>query len=331
MKVRALAFVALLLCAVPRSFAQADAGPHITLQVAITMGGRPVSDKGQIWVEIIDPWGGVDATEDGSHGMVSFYSTAGPYTIYVHGQRIEDQRLEVVLQPEQMSVSQTIEVSPREGAALGEKSDGKPIPAIRLKVPKKAAKFYNDGVKAMREGALPQARERFRQATAAYAKFDLAFNALGVCDMSLHDISAARADFEKATSLNPDFAEAYRNLARILLQQQDKPAAAAALEKSLASEPSNTWALAYAVLVQGALNNRDAVVAHVRALHAQPHHPYPFVHLLAGRAFEDEQHWSDAREQYNECLAEVSSGAVAQRARDALAQLAQRAALGQSK
>src|SRR5262249_40373299 len=97
---------------------------------------------------------------------------------------------------------------------------GSVVPASRLAVPAKAQKEFQKGSESLGKKEWAEAKSHFEQAIAIYADYDVAYNGLGMASASAGDNQAARTAFEKAISLNPDFAEADRNLARISLAER---------------------------------------------------------------------------------------------------------------
>jgi len=106
------------------------------------------------------------------------------------------------------------------------------------------------GAQALERKDWQEARKRFVTATSLYPDYDLAYNGLGVAAMNAGDAEGARRAFEKALLLSENFAEANRNLARILLAEQKNSEALPLLKRSLSTEPENAWALTHAAYVE---------------------------------------------------------------------------------
>jgi len=71
----------------------------------------------------------------------------------------------------------------------------------------------------------------------------LAWNVKGVVDSNRHDYAAARASFEQALKLDPNYVAASYNLAQLDLVQRNADAARKGYEKILAKDPRNEQAL----------------------------------------------------------------------------------------
>lgn len=139
--------------------------------------------------------------------------------------------------------------------------------------------------------------------------------------MASGDAAGARASFEKATQIDPSFAEGYRNLARLALADHNVAELDDLLTKSLQSDPVNAWALTYAAYAELQLNKFDLAIAHARAAHAVPHVGLASVHIVAAHALQATNQPSEALKEYRLYLDEDPNGRDAARARQAVASL----------
>src|SRR5262249_10736281 len=141
------------------------------------------------------------------------------------------------------------------------------VPAVRLNVPSAARKAYDQASEAMRKQEWEKSRTLFETAIHEYPQYDIAYNGLGAVQMQLNDVEGARKAFAKAIELNPDFAGANRNLARLLLKDHNNREALPLLLRSLATEPDSVWALVNAANSELLLQNYDDAVLYARKAH----------------------------------------------------------------
>jgi hypothetical protein len=111
------------------------------------------------------------------------------------------------------------------------------IPSSRLLVPDKAQKEFQKGSEALAKKNWVDAKTHFDSAIAIYPDYDVAYNGLGMSMASAGDSKAARPAFEKAIKLNENFAEAYRNLAKISLSERNFEEMNNLLTRSLSADP----------------------------------------------------------------------------------------------
>jgi tetratricopeptide (TPR) repeat protein len=175
--------------------------------------------------------------------------------------------------------------------------------------------FSLKGSEAMRQQRWDESRAQFESATIKYPQYDVAYNLLGVVQIHPNEVEAGRQSFSRAVELNPDFAEAYRNLARISFADRKYEEADALLCKSLSTDPLNTWALATAANAELITHKYDGAIAHARKAHSVPHSGLAGAHIVAALALEAMQQSAEAVEEYRFYLQEESNGRDAARAR----------------
>jgi tetratricopeptide (TPR) repeat protein len=151
--------------------------------------------------------------------------------------------------------------------------------------------------------------------------YDAAYNGLGVAFMGTGDSKAARPAFEKAISLNENFAEAYRNLARISLAERKFDEVDQLLMRSLSTDALNPWALAYSAYAELQLRKFDEALAHARKAHEGEHKGLASVHIVAALALEAKDKKAEAVQEYRKYLEEDPNGRDAPRAKEKLASL----------
>ncbi len=310
----------LLFCLLPvAAFAQATG--HVSLEVRVYDEGRRALYHGNATVELLDSWATVEAQRDTSHASVlQFYTAPGAHYLRISGEDIETNLVNFEIPEGELSHVENLEVQRKVPLASAPSND-QPVPAIRLRIPKKARKQFDAGAKELEHQHWAAAAARFAAAVQLYPQYDMAYNGLGLAALSVGDLGKARAAFRKALELNAHYAEVYRSLARVALAENNYTEADALLVKSLTQEPLNPWALAYAALAELKLGNREAAIQHVRKLHSLPHAGMASVHLIAARALEEEGKRQEALAEYQVYLREAPGGANAQLARQAIARL----------
>ena len=131
----------------------------------------------------------------------------------------------------------------------------------------------------------------------------------------------ARPAFEKAISINPNFAEAERNLARISFAEKKYDEALTLLDKSLSADPLNAWALTSAANAALLTHHYDQAIAYARKAHGIPHPGSAGVHIVAVLALEATQQPFEAIKEYQLYLDEDPKGRDALRAQQAIQRL----------
>ena len=283
----------------------------LRIQVVSELDQRGVRD---LTVEVMDATGissGTNARQTDGSGIVDLASFTGRHKVRISGLGIEEYNGEFEIGDSETIHNERIEVKvkPEEGA---DKQQAKgTIPALRLKVPGKAKKEFEKGASLLQDGQYADAKQRFEAAIALYGQYDLAYNSLGVAEMNLQNTDAARLAFSKAVDLNPDFAAAQRNLARLLLADNKFLDAATALEHSLETEPDDVWALDKAAYAEYRTQKFALAAAHARRVHELPHASYAEAHYIAGMAFEAMGQQKEALSEYQLYLHEEPRGANA--------------------
>jgi tetratricopeptide (TPR) repeat protein len=257
-------------------------------------------------------------------GRVVFHTTSGEHEFRITGQGIEDYNASIQIMRQESNHIENIVVKSK---SAGRQFDTLPagssdvISASRLGVPDKALKEFKAGSKALEQKDYAEAKKRLMNATSIYAEYSLAYNGLGVAQMSSGDSSGARASFEKAIKIDDHFAEAYRNLARLALADHKFEEMDDLLAKSLQSDPLNAWALTYAAYAELQTQKFDLAITHARTAHSVPHPGLASVHIVAAHAFEATQQSDEALKEYRLYMEEDPTGRDAARAKQAIASL----------
>jgi tetratricopeptide (TPR) repeat protein len=281
----------------------------------------------QVTVDLMDALNlgsAMDSKLTDNDGNVVFQTNTGPHRIRITGPNIETYDGELEIARNETSHMERIRVRAAPGSqpAVSQSSFAKSsVPAVRLNVPAAARKAYDQASEAMRKQEWDKSRALFETAIHEYPQYDIAYNGLGAIQMQLNDEAGARKSFEKAIELNPDFAGANRNLARLLLRDHNNREALPLLLRSLVTEPDSIWALVNAANSELLMQNYDDAVLYARKAHALPHQDFATVHIVAARAFEATQQPDQAIAEYRLYLTEAPKGPDAQRAQAAISRL----------
>ena len=273
-------------------------------------------------VELMDSVGSssaMDKQEVNRDGEVTFRTLTGGHRVRITGPDIQTWEGEFQIMPNEVNHTENIRVQPRNAAERSVRTDT--VSALRLKIPKGARKQYEAGMKALQKQQWADARTRFESAIGAYDKYDLAYNGLGVVEINLKDNLAARSAFMRALELNPAYAEALRNLARMELAENRYAEAIDLLERSLNTEPTNVWAVVSIAYANLESKKYDEAVAWALKVRELPPPRDPTAHYIAGCALGALGKRAEAVQELEAYLREEPQGPNAKGAREYLSQL----------
>src|SRR5262249_37100030 len=275
----------------------------------------------RVTVTLRDDWGNIVRSLDTTEGFVRFDVRSGLYRLEVSGVGIETYFSDFKIDSPTPTWSETVYVRAKR-TALAATSSAQPVPAVRLKIPRKAQDEYRKGQAALAKKDLEAAKLHLNQAIALYADYDLAYFELGKLEVVVGHRDLAWTDFQHAVKLNDAFGEAHRELAKILLAEKNYSAAEPALLASLRSEPGDLWTLSFTAFTEFELGKFAEALACASRVHAAKHVGYASVHLIAGQSLEALHRPEEAGAEYRQYLAEDPQGSNAGRAREALARVA---------
>jgi tetratricopeptide (TPR) repeat protein len=307
--------------------AQLQQSRPCTLRILLAYDGDTGGTK-DVTVELMDAVGG-SSTMNRKQVMeldrVEFATLTGTHRVRIYGSGIEEYSGQIEIAPAEAFHVERIRlrVKPAE-ANLPATAGPKPtVPAVRLKIPAKAEKEFDKGSKLLREERWVESKTHFQAAIAEYADYDMAYNGLGVASSALNQDTEAQAAFERAVQLNPKFAEAQRNLARLLLKQKQYSVALTILDQSIEIEPTNVWAITNAALSELQLHHFERAVERTRQADKLPHAGTSGadIHLIWAYALEGLGKQSEAVVQYKQYLTEDPKGPNSNRAERAIARL----------
>jgi tetratricopeptide (TPR) repeat protein len=296
----------------------------VTLRLFVTVDSDS-QKAANVTVELMDAVGFSSAMSSkltDTAGTVTFRTLSGGHRVRITGPDIEAYEGDLEIAPNEPVHMERIRVHRvRIARPAGESPPGNQVPAIRLHVPAAARKAFDQGTEAMRQQLWEKSRTLFETAIREYPQYDMAYNGLGAVQMQTNDVDAARQSFSKALELNPDFAGANRNLARLLLGERKNREALPLLLRSLTTEPDNVWALTNAANSEFLQQDFSNAVLYARKVHSLPHDGFASAHIVAARALEATQQPAEALAEYRLYLAEAPKGPDAERAQAAVARL----------
>lgn len=307
-------------------YAQFEKQNPTVLVVRVSIGSYQHAAPPNLSVQLQDGFGGLEHEgHTDTRGMVEFSTFTATKRIRIFGPGIVEQEETIQIEPAESRKMVNIIVKEDTRGAPVNSSPGKTVPTERLNAPDKAQKEFQKGSDSLTKKDWPEAKKHFTAAIAAYDRYDVAHNGLGMALASSGNPQEARTAFEKAIAINEKFAEAYRNLARISLSEKKFDEADQLLTRSLETDPLNAWALAYSAYAELQLHKFDDALAHAHKAHELEHKGLASVHIVAALALESTDRGADAAAEYRAYLQEEPNGRDAARAKEKLAALATQA------
>ena len=137
----------------------------------------------------------------------------------------------------------TILLEPKTGVTSN--SSGTALSLRELKIPDKARKSFEEGIRELHENHRPdRSLDYFRKAIAIYPDYDEAYVQLGLAYLSQGQSADAQAIIEKAMEVNPSNARAYTVLGTFQNQQGRAQEALQSLQRALKLDP-HAWQVHY--------------------------------------------------------------------------------------
>jgi tetratricopeptide (TPR) repeat protein len=296
---------------------------HDTAQHSDNAGARKQTfdSSSDIRVQVSEQLGGVVAenapTAEGK--VVVNLCKNNRYTLRVTGSTIQEVTIDSI-QPNRGDRLITIVLHPKLTKEQ-QKAREAAVSAKRLGVPRKAVKELEKGNRAWKDGKVEKARAHFEKAIAIYPQFDEAQNALGLLLIRENQREAARAAFSHAIEANPKYAPALINLAKLEFDAKQYANAARLAQQALATEPLSPPGLFVAAEATFFAKRYAETVSYAKTLHTLPHSQYALAHYLAAKALESQGQIADAALEYQTFVDEDPSDPNATRARELLALL----------
>jgi predicted Zn-dependent protease len=163
----------------------------------------------------------------------------------------------------------SVNFSLHSGRAANSRSKPSVITAAEAgqKVPKKARKAFEEGMKFKNENKLDEALENFSQAIELYPDYFQALTARADLNLSRRQLAAAAADFDRALVTNPRYGSALRGAGYCKLIKGQFAEASEYFDKAVTAEPDNARSYMLLGMANFELDRRpEATKALTRAL-----------------------------------------------------------------
>jgi tetratricopeptide (TPR) repeat protein len=302
---------------------EAGLSNHDVSQHSDSAGARKLSfdSSSDIRVQVSEQVGGVvaDVMPSAEGKVVVNLCKNNRYSLRVTGSDIQEVTIDS-LQPNRGDKLLNIVLHPKLTKEQRKAREAS-VSANRLRVPRKAQKELDKGNKAWQEGKVEKARAHFEKAVAIYPQFDEAENNLGLVFIRQNQRDAARAAFEQAIKANEKYAPALVNLARLEFDDKHYADASRLAKQALAVEPLSPAGLFVAAEATFFQKRYAETVSYTKTLHTLPHSNYALAHYLSGKALEAEGQAAEATIEYQTFVDEDPSDPNATRARELLALL----------
>lgn len=154
------------------------------------------------------------------------------------------------------------------------------VSALDLDAPNKALEQYNQAVTLMKEQHSKEAILHLQKALAAYPKFVVAHNTLGLAYLDQDD-ERAKEEFETAAKLDSKFPGSFLNLGMLELSTKHFADAETNLEKAVAILPNDPKILAALAFAQNGDHKYSEALRTIERVHTLEHRGMGNVHYIA--------------------------------------------------
>ena len=161
--------------------------------------------------------------------------------------------------------------------------DSGAVSALDLEAPDRALDEYNRAATCMKQSNTKDAIAHLQRALAAYPKFVLAHNTLGLAYLDRQD-GRAKSEFETAAQLDAKFPGSFLNLGMLALAANDFAAADSSLEKAAALNPKDPKTLSALAFAQNGNHQYAQTLETAGRVHALEHRGMANVHYIAAAA-----------------------------------------------
>ena len=269
----------------------------VELRIRVTLSNdHPLTTPVRVQIMISGAPANETFTDD--RGEAVFYVPGGIYRVKISGQDIEETTTDSFQIDSLMGVHVEFVRVPLKADAQLRLSTESSIAIVDINVPRKAQKEFNKGVENLAKNKLSEAKARFEAAIALYPQYATAYNYLGVAEIRNGQTAPAQAAFQQATKLNDKYADALLNLGKIMYQQQKYAEAEDALGRVISLDPQNTLVLTLLAQTQLVNGKLDLALANARRAHATNLPHMASTHLIAARVLESRRDMPSAMVEY---------------------------------
>ena len=184
-------------------------------------------------------------------------------------------------------------------------SQAEPEDDSSAKLPRGAAKSWDQGMKALTAQKWPEAERLFRATLQEVPKFAPAWNALGAACQYLHKVDDARDAYQHAIDVDPKLLIAYLHLTRLELAAQHWPEAIKAADALIKADPTHRYLEAYLddVIARYATKDLDGAEATLnQALPLDMRHEVPRLEYFMGAVLNEKGDKAGAAEHLKKYL-----------------------------
>jgi tetratricopeptide (TPR) repeat protein len=266
----------------------------------------------------------VATTYTNDRGEADFNNVpVGDYHVEVKGDGIQSTTSDT-FEIDSRKISQSQYVTVRQTEDSGPKPvSGKSamVSASDLNVPPKARKEVDKANEAMAEHNWKKALEHLNQAIALAPQYATAFNNLGVLYAKMNDIPREEEALKKAVAADDHFAPALLNYGKLCLSEKNPAQAEALLQKATTVDPTNPEILMLLAYAEYLNRHFDAAIASAQQAHGQGHDHPSFVHYIAARSYQQQNHQQQALSEFQTFLQEEPKGPRADQVRADVAKI----------
>ena len=174
----------------------------VPLRLIITIDGD-AEKAAYATVELMDAVGAssaIDRKLTDNDGRVAFQALTGLHRIRITGPNIKPYEGDLEIARNEASHLERIRVRHADvDRRTNETLPAGSVAALRLTVPAPARKVFEQAGEAMRQQHWQESRALFETAIREYPQYDLAYNGLGMVEVELNQVDAARKSFSKAS------------------------------------------------------------------------------------------------------------------------------------
>lgn len=249
----------------------------------------------------------------------------GSYHVQVSGDGIQTTDSET-FEVDERKISQSEWITVRQLEDSGPKpvsAHSNMVSAADLNVPTKARKELDKANEEMAEQNWKKSLEHLNNALKIDPQYATAYNNLGVLYAKMGDIPHEEEALQKAVTLDGHFAPALVNYGKLCMLQKNFPHAEDLLQQAAAVEPNNPGTLMLLADAEYMDHHFDTAILHARQAHDSGSDHPSFVHYIAARAYQQENHPQQALAEFETFLKEEPKGPRADYVRADVARIEQ--------
>lgn len=204
--------------------------------------------------------------------------------------------------------------------------DSGTVSVLDLQAPAGAVREFNTAATLLGKQKAQEAVAHLQKAIKQYKKFVSAHNNLGLAYQDLGENDSARAEYSIATTLDAKFAAPFVNLGRLELAEKNYSAAVADFERATALQPVNAGNLTLLAYAQHGAHQYSQAVATAVRVHRLDHKGLADVHYIASASAIALRDYATVRRELQLFLQEDPANPLAPAAKQNLEILARNAA-----